>query len=256
MLGVSKHWVSVVFFLCSKFCFAYAFTEDFNSGFYWGSFPINFTKYAVSSSEGSLLTDLSVQAENAWEDAVGRDIWNQNGSFSTSQNYSGNFIRWSDNFAAETGFDAQSTLAVTIRYRTGTFLDRFEIILNGQNSALRNNIGNMLYQTILHELGHTIGLDHSASSFTVMAASLSGISQLQSDDVTGMNALVDETINRQSIGFVSALASKSDESSSALGCGSIDLNGKSGGGGGPLSLALGILMSLFAFNRKTLPRPS
>jgi hypothetical protein len=140
-----------------------------------------------------------------------------------SRNYSGNYIRWSDNFGTETGFDPSRTLAITIRYYQGTFFERTEIILNGNLSYLRQNFGNTLKATLLHEIGHTIGLDHSSQQ-AIMAATMSNITTLQQDDIDGMIALVDSTLKRQESGYVSPLSISSGKGGSKLmaGCGSID----------------------------------
>ena len=230
----------------------YQFTEDFNSGFYWQSLPVGFEKFAADSSDGNLLASLTAQAEQAWENAVGTSLWSSSNGFVQKSGGSGNHIRWSFDFGNETGFDPSSTLAITIRYRSGTYLTRFEIILNGNNSALRANVNNMLYQTILHELGHVLGLDHSSFSNAVMAANLSGANNLHFDDVAGMNAVVDETLHRQATGFVSPLSTQNDNGSkNALACGTVDLdqNGPGGGKGFMLSLFLGLVM-MSVFQRK------
>lgn len=236
---------------------AYKFTSDFSAGIYWGGFPVNAANFATNQQEGQVLSALVSQAVNAWENSVGKEIWNINSSVQFSSPF-GNAIRWSNNFAAETGFNPNTTLAVTVRYRTGTFFSRFEIILNGQNTALRNNTSNILYQTILHELGHVIGLDHSEFTNAVMYASLQGINNLSNDDVNGAVAAVNETLRRQEIGFVSELARQDEASdSNALACGSIAFvkgDTPPPGGSGLIALALGLFIALIPFRaRKFLP---
>lgn len=196
----------------------------------------------------SQLEGLVNQAVFQWEGAVGREIWRLSSSTNST---SGNIIRWSNDFANETGFNPQTTLAVTTRYRVGTFFERFEIIINGQNAALRFNSGNLLFQTILHEMGHVIGLDHSEFSDAVMFASVQGVNSLSGDDVDGANAVVDENLNRQATGFVSELA-RGEERSGAkapLACGTVAfIDGAGGGGNGPssglISLVFGLLLAL------------
>ena len=224
---------------------AFQFTTDFAAGIYWPSFPIGMEKFAADSNEGALLSSLLSQAENAWEDSVGQEIWSIPSGYQIGQS-SGNNIRWSNNFAAETGFNPATTLAVTIRYRTGTFFTRFEIILNGENQTLRANLNNSLYQTILHEMGHVLGLDHSSSTSAVMFASLIGINNLSQDDVNGANAVFDEAQRRQSIGFVSDLAKSENQESNALACGSVSLSGGSGPGpgGGIMTLLISFLIAV------------
>lgn len=219
---------------------AFAFTSDFKNGFYWGSFPIKMAKFATVASDSSMLESLANQAVADWEAVVGKDIW-QMSAVQNSSSYSGNYIRWSDNFGAETGYDPARTLAITIRYNQGTFFEQTVIILNGNISYLRQNWGNALRITILHEMGHTLGLDHSSDMSAVMAPSLGSSTALQSDDIKGINAVVDETINRQATGYVSPLVATQESKVAA--CGSIeDISKKSGGSGGPMANFLGSLI--------------
>jgi hypothetical protein len=226
---------------------AFNVTDDFKNGAYWHNFPIQMYKFATSSIEDPLLKTLVDQAKLAWEAVVGREIWEiPEEYFFTNP---GNTIRWSYNFSQETGFSDQTTLAITIRYSVGSSFEKVEIILNGNNAFLRNNHQNMLYQTILHELGHVVGLGHSEYSNAVMAANLSGVNNLHQDDIEGMNYLTDETLSRQVNGFGSSelQSFEDDGQSSVAACGSIDLNSSNGGGGGfsfLLTLFLGYLSTI------------
>lgn len=242
-------------FICCAFLlitpskgFAWSFTEDFNAGYYWKSLPVSFGKFVTNPSDGALLAQLTDQAQQEWENAVGREIWSMPGGYVVGAG-SGNHIRWSNNFAAETGYDPNTTLAVTVRYSSGTYFSKVEIILNGDNSALRSNSQGMLKKTILHELGHTIGLDHS-QQYSIMGANLSGVSSLQWDDSQGANAAIDEHLYRQQIGYVSPLASDSGNNTFAA-CGSVVLASSDSEGPGPggsfiLSLGLGLIFALFS----------
>ncbi len=252
---------SFFIFVCCAFTllrpcigFAWAFTEDFKQGYYWGSVPVALGKFATSPSDGDLLSRLTQEAQQEWEDQAGRELWSVSPGYSTN-GPSGNHIRWSNDFAAETGYDPATTLAVTVRHSTGTFFSKVEIILNGGNNALRSNSQNMLKKTILHELGHTFGLDHS-QQYSIMGASLSGVSALTFDDSQGINAVVDETLYRQQIGYVSPLASSSENKTFAA-CGSVALVGsnnsdddQSGMSNFALSLAFGILLSMMAVSKR------
>lgn len=238
---VSRTFIVLMVFFISE-VEAFQFTSDFNAGIYWPSFPIGMEKYAADSNEGTLLSSLLSRAESEWENSVAKEIWSIPSGFQLGV-ASGNSIRWSNNFANETGFNPSTTLAVTVRYRTGTYFSRFEIILNGENQALRANLNNSLYQTILHELGHVLGLDHSNSSGAVMYASLAGVNSLSRDDQEGAVAVLDEALRRQSIGFVSDLAVSNSNEGNALACGSVSFSG-SNDGNGPLG---GMLTLLFSF---------
>ncbi len=230
---------------------AYNFTSDFNKGFYWQSFPIQMAKFVTNPNDGVLLEQLTNQAVAEWENAVGKNLWDFS-SVQTNSSYSGNYIRWSDKFGEETGYDPSKTLAITIRYNQGTYFQQTVIILNGSMSYLRQNWGNSLKTTILHEIGHTLGLDHSGSN-AIMAASLSSLSTLQPDDVQGVNAIVDETIRRQSTGYISPYSATTSEKKSLVpACGTIEEINKGGPGNGNAAtnfigaLVLGLVITTLA----------
>jgi hypothetical protein len=233
---------------------AYTLTSDFTKGFYWQSFPIQMSKFVTDPNDGALLEQLTNQAVQDWEGASGKNLWNFS-AVQTSSAYSGNYIRWSDNFGAETGYDPTKTLAITIRYNQGTYFQQTVIILNGSLSYLRQNWGNALKTTILHEIGHTLGLDHSTAN-AIMAANLSSLTTLQPDDIQGVNAVVDETIRRQSTGYVSPYSVTTSEKNGLLpACGTVE---DIGNGKGPKngtsnfvgSLLIGFLAIAFANKRK------
>lgn len=219
---------------------AYAFTSDFTKGFYWQSFPIKMNKFVTDSNDGALLESLTNQAVSDWEGAVGKNLWEFTG-VQTSTAYSGNYIRWSNDFGNETGYDPSKTLAITIRYNQGTFFQQTVIVLNGSLNYLRQNSNNSLKTTILHEIGHTLGLDHSSSN-AIMSANLTSLTTLQADDIEGANAVVDETIKRQSTGFTSPYSATTSEKKALPTCGTIEDAGNGRGPGNGASNFVGSLL--------------
>ncbi len=225
---------------------AYSFTIDYNKGFYWRSFPVQLKRFSTVNSDNVYLQNLVDESENEWENATGRDLWDIP-DIINSNNASGNYIKWSENFGQETGFDPSSTLAITIRYNRGTFFEQTVIILNGGLAFLRQNWGNSLKSTIIHELGHTLGLDHSDVQGAIMYPSLNSSSTLQDDDIVGMNALVSSTINRQTSGYVSPYSTSGEKKSAIAACGTIKDIDKDGNSGNFLgSIIFGIFLSLFS----------
>ena len=221
---------------------AFALTQDFQKGYYWQSFPIQMNKFVTDPNDGPLLEKLTNEAVSDWENASGKNLWNFT-AVQTSTTYSGNYIRWSDNFGAETGYDPTKTLAITIRYNQGTYFQQTVIILNGSIGYLRQNWGNALKTTILHEVGHTLGIDHTTAN-AIMAASLSSLTTLQPDDIQAVNAVVDETIRRQSTGYISPYSTTTSGNKGMLAaCGTVDDIG--GDGNGPSNGTTSFIGSLF-----------
>ena len=226
----------------------YKFTSDFAAGFYWSSLPVQITVVDSDATRKARLENLSKIAINEWMRGVGTDIW----SFYTSDigaSASGrNVVRWSTNFAAETGMSASTTLAAAIRYTSGPYIARTEIVINGSHSMTSDD--RYLKTILIHEFGHTVGLDHSEDPNAIMAPSLQLTSNgLNSDDINGMNAVISTTHHYQATGYISPLSKGEESTTSPMSCGSVNLLGSSAN---IYSLFSGFLMSLVGFLRKRL----
>lgn len=228
---------------------AYKLTGDFLQGYYWQTLPIQMVVLASDEEEGEDLLRVVEEAKAEWEGAVGAELWDFSAGYAIGSSPVKSFIRWSNNFSKETGFDENTVLAIAIRYGVGPYFAKTEIILNGKNLMMRNSEVD-LKKVIIHELGHTIGLDHSNQT-AIMAPSISSIETIQYDDIAGANAAYSETVKRQRTGYAMALATQSEQRQSldmkALGCGSIgfvgDEGGSSGGGNNPLlSITIGLAL--------------
>jgi hypothetical protein len=210
----------IVICLMSLPAWGYQFTPDFTNGFYWLSLPIKITVLDKDGERKKMLEDLSQAAIHDWEDSSGLKLWD----FSEDGASAGvrNIIRWSDNFATETNMDPDSVLAVAIRYTDGPYFAKTEIVINGNHQL--NRYENYLRTTLTHELGHTMGLDHSEERDAVMAPTLQAFyTGLHDDDIKGLNDAHVETLRRQTSGYVSPLAYETEQSAiqQPVSCGTV-----------------------------------
>lgn len=220
----------ILIFTASIEVFAYEQTEDFKSGFYWEKFPLKVHVLDPDNAESSRLNGLLERSFNEWEKQVDQDIWE------LSENaLMVNTVRWSSDIEGETGYTAEETLGVAIRHQVGKYYQTFEIILNRNNEDLFNNVDNLLYNTIIHELGHTIGLGHTQKQgimneivpndimlqqfqeSDIIPLEGEGISRLSADDIDGMKEIVEITLHRQEFGLTSIPVNNCAASSTSAG---------------------------------------
>jgi hypothetical protein len=234
-------WLKLIlFFSLTAPAWGYKFTEDFINGFYWQTLPINIMVADKNESRKAMLESLALAAITEWEDSTGLSLWDYTGSGTR------NIIRWSDNFAAETRMDPSSVLAVAIRYTNGPYFARTEIVINGNHNYNYNQ--SLLRTTLTHELGHTMGLDHSEVGDAVMAPTLQPwYMGLHQDDIQGVQAAFVEMDRRQVARYVSPLAYETEKSASQpLSCATVGSPVASTGATGSsaaFSLISGILIS-------------
>jgi hypothetical protein len=237
----------LIIFTISIPAWGYNLTQDFMNGFYWASLPINIVVIDNNIPRKNMVLSKAQRAVAEWEVKTGLSLWD------ITESGSSNIIRWSTNFAAETKMDPASVLAVAIRYTTGPYFAKSEIIINGDHSAFNTDyqwINEMnLLTTLVHELGHTMGLDHSENMMAVMAPTLQAqYAGLHPDDINGMSHAIEQTEERQITRYVSPLAySKEQKSAQPLSCGTTGPVSPGAAGNGILSLAAGMLI---AFVRK------
>lgn len=215
---------------------AFRFTRDFENGFYWKNLPIKIAVIEKDAFLKSRLDSLTTQAVQEWESATGLQIWDivQGGE-------TANIIRWSNDFARETKMDETTVLAVAVRYTEGPYFARTEIIINGKH-RYNSNISD-LFTTIKHELGHTMGLDHSDVPGAIMWPELQAYGAgVSFDDVQGMNSAYDIMTERQLTRYVSPLAYEESAQAQGLSCATVTTT-PAAAGQGLISLIAGILIS-------------
>lgn len=178
---------------------AYQFTDDLQKGSFWRTFPIALKlQIAATDSRRDVTETALIEAIDEWQRHSEIQLWDYQDANSNPK--TSNVVRWSNNFQKETGYSAYSTMAITIRYSTPPLLQRTEIIINGEYPGLNDQ--DDLKRILIHELGHTIGLDHSAEFGSMMYSTLAlggnGPRVLAEDDIEGLTHVMAYHAEKQS----------------------------------------------------------
>lgn len=236
-----RKFVNFAIFLSALYlplvAWGYSYTEDFARGIYWKSFPVSLRVAVSDAAERDRLEGMLLVAMDQWQTDQPVVVWEIDYGESSK-----NILRWSDNFQAETGYPEASTLGVTIRHFRGTYFEKTEIILNSKIKDLVANKGNLLAQTIGHELAHTVGVGHTDQS-ALMYPIIGAYNLPHADDLEALTAVVKETIRRQDTGYV-APGSQISSDQNPLGCGG---TGSSDAGSLDQRFALSLLLGTFPF---------
>jgi hypothetical protein len=246
-------------FLFSYSLHAYVYTQDFSKGFYWQAFPV---RMIISGTDFTgYLPQVADMAMKTWEDnsVVGRNIWD------ISNVSQVNSIQWSSNASDFQGLDMGQTLAIAIRYNQVPYVIKAQIFLNKTHANFYGlNAKLNLYKVLVHELGHTLGLDHNSSTPSIMAPYLNTwenhycdqssyssclVNYLTNDDVNGGNSAFNEHARRQAVGYTFAQESNTEITQKGLAaCGTVEVIGDSDDSNGPgnflVSISFGLLLMM------------
>lgn len=210
-------------FLVSLNCYSYVFTQDIKNGDFWQVFPIKFKIMVAESDERFEVTrNAFLAATQEWQNLTPIPLWDYIESKDLQNSATQNSIRWSDNFTQETGFDAANTMAITIRYSQPPLLQKTEIIINGAYHKSLMDLNN-LKSVLMHELGHTLGLDHSLEYGSIMSKTLAlgpwAQVTLSKDDDAALQAILQYHEQKQSEPLHYSSSAQASSSTGPMQCG-------------------------------------
>lgn len=178
-------------------------TVDLARGDFWATLPLRINLQSSSDGAKDEVTRAALlTAMNYWSEATGLQLWKIISSVNPTA-VSDIKISWAKNFSQQTGHDDQGTMAVTIRSARPPLIQQAEVILNP--NFLNTETVLALELVLIHELGHTMGLDHATNADSIMYRSinlsqLSGglrLQELLPDDIEYMRELASLHEERQ-----------------------------------------------------------
>jgi len=272
---VNKVILTTTILLFASSIYGYRLNRVAEAGARWQELPVSMTLNPTNSGLTEAETQRAINnAMTSWGTGVGQDVLEIGAIDKNIPSASGmdpdavNAMVFSKNFMADTGFDADTTVAVGGQYGDGSLMSSAFVVFNAQKVGWGTNSTKCgtgysycddLETISLHELGHVLGLGHSEVAGAVMSASRSSKvnTTLKQDDIDGAKFLT-----QYSVAAGGSATSENDQNAnrtrSSGGCGTITTGSGNNGGSGDNSsggtiammllplLALGILRNRIA----------
>lgn len=260
---MKKVILAVAVLLFASSMYGYRLNRVAESGSRWQQLPVSMTLNPADSGMGSEETQRAITgAMDSWNKGVGAsilDVGSINTGLKASQGMDPdavNAIVFSKSFLADTGFDADVTVAVGGQYGDGSAMSSAFIVFNAQKVGWGTDGTCKGYsycddlETIsLHELGHVLGLGHSEVAEAAMSAKRgSKINrELMQDDIDGAKFLTQYSVAGGSASYSGDSDQSSGGGGGSGGCGTISTgsgNGNGNGMGGTIAMMLLPLLAL------------